>query len=142
MTRRDDLESLAYTLFSILRGCLPWDKSHVHTSTPRGVRRQVLAKKQAWSGARLAEEYDPAFGQFLDEIRGLEFNETPPYGQWQLVFACISERQGVPIPFDFGATDITGMSLFPARFLHTHRVDDSRRTKEVQTITTIAISRC
>ncbi|OJA15499.1 hypothetical protein AZE42_08257 [Rhizopogon vesiculosus] len=105
LTRRDDLESLAYTLFSILQGCLPWDKPHQRTSTSRGVRRQVLAKKLDWSGARLTEEYDAAFGQFLDEIRALEFNETLSYDHWELVFAGISERQGASLPYDFGAGD-------------------------------------
>jgi len=113
LTRRDDLESLAYTLFSILLGNLPWHKPYVRTSTPRGERRQVLAKKQAWSGARLAEGYEVAFGQFLDEVRELEFNEMPSYDRWQKVFTEISERQGAPLSFDFGANDITGMSLFP-----------------------------
>jgi hypothetical protein len=80
---------LAYTLFSILRGSLPWDKSHVQTSTARGVRRHVFSKKLVWSSARLAEGYDAAFGQFLDEIRELDFNEEPSYGYWELVFASI-----------------------------------------------------
>ena len=106
LTRRDGLESLAYSLFSILRGSLPWNKPHVHTSTPRGVRRHVYAKKRAWSGVRLAEGYDKAFGQFLDEIRNLEFNEAPQYDRWRVVFAEIAERRE-SLPFDLGAGNIT-----------------------------------
>ena len=121
LTRRDDLESLAYTLFSILRGCLPWDKPRLQSSTPRGVRRQVFAKKRAWSGARLAEGHDTAFGQFLDEIRGLGFNEAPSYDRWELVFTGISERQGVFLPFDFGCSDTTGKLLFLAVLLKIHK---------------------
>jgi hypothetical protein len=108
LTRRDDLESLAYSLFSILRGRLPWNKPHVHTSTPRSVRRHVYAKKRAWSGARLAEGYDEAFGQFLDEIRNLGFNEAPHYDRWRVVFAEIANRRGESLLFGLGAGNITG----------------------------------
>jgi hypothetical protein len=111
LTRRDDLESLAYSLFSILRGSLPWNKPHVHTCTPRSIRRHVYAKKQAWSGARLAERYDEVFGLFLDEIRKLEFDETPPYDRWRVVFADSSDRQGISLPIDFDAGKIAGEPL-------------------------------
>ncbi|KAG1741014.1 hypothetical protein EDB19DRAFT_1590161, partial [Suillus lakei] len=81
----DDLESLAYTLFKILRSCpsLPWNKPHVPVNSVCGVRCQVLAKKQIWSGARLAEGCDAASWQFLDEIRNLGFNEEPCYDRWE-----------------------------------------------------------
>jgi hypothetical protein len=68
----------------------------------------VYAKKRAWSGARLTEGYDEAFGQFLDEMRNLEFNEAPHYDRWKVIFADISDRQGAPLPLDFGSGNITG----------------------------------
>jgi hypothetical protein len=117
LTRRDDLESLAYSLFSILRGHLPWNKPHVHTSTPRSIRRHVYAKKQAWSGARLAEGYDEVFGLFLDEIRKLEFDEAPPYDQWRVIFADSPDRRGISLPFDFDAGKIAGEPLAQVRCL-------------------------
>jgi hypothetical protein len=107
LTRRDDLESLAYSLFSILRGNLPWNKSHVHASTPRNIRRYVYAKKRGWSGARLAEGYDEALGQFLDEMRNLEFHEAPHYDRWRVSFAEIADRRGEALPFDSCAGNIT-----------------------------------
>jgi len=48
-----------------------------------------MLKKLTWSNARLAEEYDAAFEQFLDEMRELDFSEEPSYGYWKLVFASI-----------------------------------------------------
>jgi serine/threonine protein kinase len=109
LSRRDDLESLAYTLFSTLRGCLPWDKPYVHSSTRRNVRRRVHAKKRAWSGKRLAEGYDAvALGRFLDEMRGLEYNEAPSYHLWRKVFSDIAEQQRSSLPFNFAAGCSTG----------------------------------
>ena len=117
LTRRDDLESLAYSLFSILRGSLPWNNPRVHTSTPRSIRRHVYAKKQAWSGTRLAEGYDEVFGLFLDETRKLEFDETPPYDRWRVIFADSCNQRGISLPFDFGAVTITGEPLVQAQCL-------------------------
>ena len=116
MTRRDDLESLAYSLFHLLRGSLPWDRPHVHTSTPKSVRRHVHAKKRAWSGARLAEGYNEAFGQFLDGMRNLGFDETPPYDRWRCVYADISDRLAASLPFDY-LGNIAGKRLVLARLL-------------------------
>jgi hypothetical protein len=51
------------------------------------------------------------FGLFLDEIRKLEFDETPPYDLWRVVFADSSDRQGISLPFDFDAGKIAGEPL-------------------------------
>lgn len=76
--------------FKILRGCLPWNGPH--TSSTRGERRQVLAKKQALSGVRWAEDYGAASWQFFDHIRGLGFIEESCHDQWELMFTDISGR--------------------------------------------------
>ncbi|OAX41047.1 hypothetical protein K503DRAFT_780972 [Rhizopogon vinicolor AM-OR11-026] len=49
------------------------------------------------------------FGEFLDEIRGLQFNETPSYDRWGRLFGGISER-GESLPFDSAASHIAGKS--------------------------------
>ncbi|KAF9518123.1 hypothetical protein BS47DRAFT_1290005 [Hydnum rufescens UP504] len=117
LTRRDDLESLAYSLFSILLGRLPWNKPHIATSTPRSVRRCVYATKRAWSGVRLSKGYDRAFGQFLDEIRNLGFDEMPLYNQWQGVFTSIADLLGSSSTPSSDAEKVAGKLLALAGIL-------------------------
>ncbi|KAJ6628005.1 kinase-like domain-containing protein, partial [Mycena sp. CBHHK59/15] len=53
LTRRDDLESLAYVLFSEIRtNGLPWQINYPVSVTSGFVRRQVRECKRAWSGER------------------------------------------------------------------------------------------
>ncbi|KAJ6627611.1 hypothetical protein B0H10DRAFT_2210122 [Mycena sp. CBHHK59/15] len=69
LTRHDDLESLAYVLFSEIRtDGLPWQIMNRALVTSGFVRRQVRECKCAWSGERLADGYEPIFGTFLDEL--------------------------------------------------------------------------
>ena len=107
LTWWDNLESLAYTLFSILRGSPPYHKLHIYTSTPWSIRHHVFVKKQDWPGVRLAEGYEEMFGQFLDETCNLEFDELPSYNQWQVGFSNISYQQG-SLLFNSSTGDIMG----------------------------------
>jgi len=76
LTRRDDLESLAYVLVYFLRGSLPWqgisgDTKHKHT--------QVLEMKKMVSPKELCEGLPPQFETFLSYARTLEFSQKPNY---------------------------------------------------------------
>ncbi|KAJ6627617.1 kinase-like domain-containing protein [Mycena sp. CBHHK59/15] len=96
LTRRDDLESLAYTLFSVLRkDGLPWDEPYPYSATPAFVRRQVREGKRAWSGEKLADGYEPLFGAFLDEARQLGPDTTMDYDTWEHKF---SQLVKFPLP--------------------------------------------
>ncbi|KAJ6627619.1 hypothetical protein B0H10DRAFT_2210131 [Mycena sp. CBHHK59/15] len=88
LTRRDDLESLAYVLFSEIRNeDLPWKRKYGASVTPGFVRRQVRECKRAWSGTRLADGYEPLFGVFLDEARQLTSDATLDYCAWEHNFS-------------------------------------------------------
>lgn len=80
---RDDLESLAYTLLSVLRGGLPWDALCRH-GTQLGKNAQVRERKLAWTGLRLARGYPIELGQLLDNARALEFNERIDYARYRV----------------------------------------------------------
>ncbi|KIM74543.1 hypothetical protein PILCRDRAFT_828099 [Piloderma croceum F 1598] len=86
LSRRDDLESLAYTLLFLLRGSLPWQRSSTESSTLLARMAQVREKKRAWTGSRLGEGYPDIFGQLLDYSRALVFDENPDYARFQAVF--------------------------------------------------------
>jgi casein kinase I family protein HRR25 len=94
LSRRDDLESLGYTLLFFLRRDLPWRRHSNGQGTIAGEIAQVRAKKLAWPGSRLALGYPPEFGVFLDCARHLGLNEQPDYEGWRSKFRELSERSG------------------------------------------------
>lgn len=73
-SRRDDLESLAYTLIFLLKGRLPWqgyqgdNKSYL-----------VCKKKMSVPGENLCRYAPGAFRLFTEAVVNLKFTETPDY---------------------------------------------------------------
>jgi hypothetical protein len=78
-SRRDDLESLAYTLLFLLRGNLPWQLYRGQSGTRAGYIKHVGEKKRQWSGRRLGQGVAKEFGGLLDYARALEFDAKPDY---------------------------------------------------------------
>ncbi|KAJ7074653.1 kinase-like domain-containing protein [Mycena amicta] len=76
-SRRDDMESLAYSILKLLRGSLPW--RHVDSN-------EALRLKATSTGTALCGEYPPVFGEFLEYARGMSFEETPDYKKWRARF--------------------------------------------------------
>lgn len=91
LSRRDDLESLAYTLLFLLRGSLPWQRSPSESSTLLVRMAQVREKKRAWTGAGLGEGFPDPFGQLLDYSRALGFDENPDYTRFWTLFDDFSQ---------------------------------------------------
>ncbi|KAF8600218.1 kinase-like protein [Ceratobasidium sp. AG-I] len=82
LSRRDDLESLFYSVFCLLRGSLLWSKAvdgrfGIYTSL--GMMKHIHQTKRTWSGSMLADGYPEEFGQLLDQVRRLDFNAEPDY---------------------------------------------------------------
>jgi hypothetical protein len=95
LSRRDDLESLAYTLLFLLRGSLPWQRASLESSTILARMAQVREKKRSWTGARLGEGFPDAFGQLLDHARALEFDEKPDYARFHSHFDDLLHRSSI-----------------------------------------------
>lgn len=70
-SRADDMESLAYTVISLLRGSLPWQT------------KAIFLSKQRWSGDDLGFGYPRAFGDFVSYARALRFESEPEYARWK-----------------------------------------------------------
>ncbi|KAI5899221.1 uncharacterized protein SCHCODRAFT_01198204 [Schizophyllum commune H4-8] len=62
--RRDDMESLAYSIADLVRKGLPWDRLE---------SEDVFAAKQSWSGPNICAGYPAVFGAFIDHTRSLDF---------------------------------------------------------------------
>jgi hypothetical protein len=87
---RDDLESLAYTLFNLLFGCLPWSSISAH-GTEHGREVQVREKKRTWGGSRLAQCCPAELGQLLDYARELKVNDPIDYAHHRAQLRRLSE---------------------------------------------------
>ncbi|KAL6547555.1 Casein kinase 1-like protein hd16 [Orobanche hederae] len=80
-SRRDDLESLAYTLVFLLRGRLPWQG---YQGENKGFL--VCKKKMATSPEALCCFCPAPFRQFVEYIVGLKFDEEPNYAKYISLF--------------------------------------------------------
>jgi serine/threonine protein kinase len=70
-SRRDDLESLAYTIIFLARGCLPW--------TGLSDREAVLLSKSSTTLEELCLGLPAPFRNFISHVRSLGFDEKPDY---------------------------------------------------------------
>ncbi|KAK8918903.1 Casein kinase I isoform delta-like [Platanthera zijinensis] len=75
-SRRDDLESLAYTLIFLIRGRLPWQGY-------QGDNKSFLVckKKMATSPELLCCFCPPPFKNFLEMVTNMKFDEEPNYAK-------------------------------------------------------------
>ncbi|RDY00970.1 Casein kinase 1-like protein HD16, partial [Mucuna pruriens] len=80
-SRRDDLESLAYTLVFLLRGRLPWQG---YQGENKGFL--VCKKKMATSPESLCCFCPQPFRQFVEYVVNLKFDEEPNYAKYVSLF--------------------------------------------------------
>lgn len=71
LTRRDDLESFAYTLLALAKGFLPWSDIDSAGAT--------LRSKKSYSTADLCDGLPSCFLTLLRDSRNLRFDEKPDY---------------------------------------------------------------
>ncbi|AEC07749.1 putative protein kinase CK1-CK1-Pl family [Arabidopsis thaliana] len=83
-SRRDDLESLAYTLVFLLRGRLPWQGYQVGDTKNKGFL--VCKKKMATSPETLCCFCPQPFRQFVEYVVNLKFDEEPDYAKYVSLF--------------------------------------------------------
>ncbi|KAF8696391.1 hypothetical protein HU200_037302 [Digitaria exilis] len=80
-SRRDDLESLAYTLVFLLRGRLPWQG---YQGENKGFL--VSKKKMATSPESLCSFCPQPFREFVEYVVNLKFDEEPNYAKCVSLF--------------------------------------------------------
>jgi hypothetical protein len=95
-SRRDDLESLAYTFLWILRGKLPWN------SLSNSAAKKL---KATMTGSVLFSGLPSELAKFYDYVRGLEYDEDPDYDRWHGIFRnLLDPYTGADEPFDFASS--------------------------------------
>ena len=73
-SRRDDLESLFYTIIFFACGNLPWINDSIF-----GDHKAVLEKKTLITTEELCDSLPPPFSQFVIYVRSLGFDQKPDY---------------------------------------------------------------
>jgi serine/threonine protein kinase len=88
LSRRDDIESLAYILIYLMRGSLPWQ------GTTKAEKRQanVREKKLSMNPEVLCDGLPIAFKKCLQYSRSLEFSERPDYQYLRGLFTDLSQQ--------------------------------------------------
>ena len=92
-SRRDDLESLAYTLMFLLVGRLPWQG---YQGDNKGYL--VAKKKMAVSGELLARGRHASFRTFCEAVVNLKFDEEPHYAAYIKLFEPLLGQPGPSRP--------------------------------------------
>jgi hypothetical protein len=87
-SRRDDLESLAYTMIYLALGDLPW------TSNTAGNNEEaILRKKTSITVEELCEGLPAPFCKFVTYVRSLGFNQKPDYQYLHSILLQCSETE-------------------------------------------------
>jgi serine/threonine protein kinase len=104
--RRDDLESLAYTLFYFIWGFLPWQGLG-----PKG--QDILESKRGVTTLDLYRELPSEFRMFFEHCRSLPFDGKPNYDHFCNLFDDLLAKEGLDrdVAFDW---DIARATI-PAR---------------------------
>jgi casein kinase I family protein HRR25 len=87
-SRRDDLESLAYTIIYLVHGHLPWTTIFV-----RRDHEAVLREKMVITAEELCEGLPPPFLKFVVCVRSLGFDEKPDYHRLHTILLQCSETE-------------------------------------------------
>ncbi|EHY66175.1 casein kinase 1 [Nematocida ausubeli] len=98
-SRRDDLESLAYMLIYFMKGKLPWQSVKSETKEMRygiiGMIKQTIGIDKLCSGI------DPAFHEFLEYTRRLDYDEMPDYLYIKRIFSNAMIQNNFVYDFNF-----------------------------------------
>ncbi|KAI0753966.1 kinase-like domain-containing protein [Daedaleopsis nitida] len=88
LSRRDDMESLAYTILHFLLGSVPWISAWVDENI-----KAVYAAKKAFSASSSLREFPSIFGKLVEGSRALAYTEDPPYKAWKKEFLSLLAEQ-------------------------------------------------
>lgn len=93
ISRRDDLECLAYILIYFARGALPWQG--ISAPTKKMKYEKIMERKLSTSVETLCRGLDNAFSKFVYFCRELRFDEMPDYGYLRKLLREIALNTGI-----------------------------------------------
>ncbi|KAG0740404.1 hypothetical protein G6F57_011075 [Rhizopus arrhizus] len=96
LSRRDDLESIAYSIIYLAKGKLPWQGLGI-PDTDEKYRQVYKLKRQ--SPDKICEGLPAIFAAFLKYCRDLAFHDKPDYSYCHKLFAGLLKEKG--LKFDY-----------------------------------------
>ena len=105
-SRRDDLESLGYTIIYLLTGNLPWQGVKGDTKSEK--YNKVLEVKKNIKIDKLCYGLPKVISDYMTACKSLEFEQTPDYESLREGFKnYLAENNYDNIPFDWISTELT-----------------------------------
>ena len=95
-SRRDDLESLGYIFFYLMKGALPWANKRYDKSWSK-----TLQMKKQTSPEKMCDGCPIEFIMFLNYSRGLRFDELPDYNYLRKLFRDLAKKHGIEYDWKF-----------------------------------------
>jgi serine/threonine protein kinase len=113
-SRRDDLESLGYMWLYLLKGALPWQA----LKAARGdVKETILQKKMEMTIEEVCEGVPNEFAEFFRVVKGLAFEEDPPYAEFRAMFRELFVREGFVYDYQYDWTGMVATNPAPQAFV-------------------------
>lgn len=130
-SRRDDMESLAYILIYFMKGSLPWQ--NVPLLNGQSLSTRVNEIKQSTPIDELCYDLPDEFGQFLREVRALQFDEEPNYVKYREMFRNLFIRSGYVYDyvFDWAGHENDKAPVREVHVDHAHRYHRQSKSRNV-----------
>ena len=97
LSRRDDLESLAYTLIKLRTGKLPWSEITRDKEMCKKLKLKLLREQKMKSSEEICDGMCEEFVVFLNVVRSLKFEEEPDYDGYYRLFEQLLNEQGLNV---------------------------------------------
>ncbi|KAG0440622.1 putative casein kinase I like protein [Dictyocoela muelleri] len=95
LSKRDDIESMIYSIVYLGKGCLPWQG--IKASNKAKKHKKILEIKQSISVSDLCEGLPSTYEQILLSCSYLEFNENPNYEYYRMLITDKLRENRYPI---------------------------------------------
>lgn len=93
VSRRDDLESVAYLLIFLMKGHLPWEK--IEAKTKKDKYRKICKLKMFLTPEKICQKLPNEICEFLKYTRNLDFEQEPNYEYCCSLFNNILIKNGL-----------------------------------------------
>ena len=138
-TRRDDLESLVYTLIHLANRELPWGR--IKGKSKYDCLLKSLKVKINISSEELCKGLPKSFVTFTDYVKSLKFDETPNYKYLKSLFIDSLKEMGEQNDEAFSWIDPKDLTSLKRNRKNTpSRLGDSRRVRLIKRIEELALN--